>query len=413
MLAAFPPPVHTPRNNTSRSSWLRNSTWPIAAGQDRPGHSRSPSGQIEPKPKRRCCGLPVWAFILLVFLLLCLIVAAIVVPLEFFVFKNLGQKGNADPSITKCQESLTCLNGGTSVIAQGNCSCICANGFTGATCGNGGSTGCTTTNLVSTDGQSSINNVTLGRAIPRLLADANKNFSVPLSGTSILAKFNSGNLSCIAQNALVTFDGRSTRSGQATDEVQDVSEKQANFILNVESFPPISIITFTPTTTTTITITPSNGQSSQMPTTTMTTSSSLGNTQTSTPLTSPAKSTLLSTRSTSPLTSITTASTTSRAPTTPFSVTEEVLDFSRVAMLYILQQETVDKAISSQAQLQRLFSRASKGQTQVGSQVTQQEASSVDLGNGNSIDLVSLSVNIGDGPIGRRNSKRGVDNRHI
>jgi hypothetical protein len=100
---------------------------------------------------------------------------------------------------------------------------------------------------------------------------------------------------------------------------------------------------------------------------------------------------------------ITTTSITTRAPENPFSVTEEVLDFSRVAMLYILQQQTVDRAISSQAELQRLFTRATKSKTQMGSGVTQQEASSVNLGNGNTINLVSLSVNIGDGPIGRRN----------
>ncbi|OAQ68462.2 hypothetical protein VFPPC_04697 [Pochonia chlamydosporia 170] len=381
MLAAFPPPVHTPRNNPSRNSWLRGSTWPAVNGQDRPSHSRSPSGQIETKPKRRCCGLPLWAFILVVFLLLCLIVAAIVVPLEFFVFKNLGQKKDTNPSIGQCQNQLTCLNGGP-------------------TCGDGGSTGCTMTNLVSSDGKSSINNVTLGRAIPRILADANKNFSVPLSGTSILARFNSGNLSCIAQNALVTFDGRTMRSGQATDEVKDISDKQANFALNAEHYPPISIITFTPTTTTTVTITPP--LVGQMPATTVTTSIQRTQTVTTAPPTTPAKSTLSSVISSSPLMSITTASTTRRAPTTPFSVTEEVLDFSRVAMLYILQQQTVDKAISSQAELQRLFSRAGKGKTQMGSEVSEQEASNINLGNGNSINLISLSINIGDGPVGGR-----------
>jgi hypothetical protein len=75
-------------------------------------------------------------------------------------------------------------------------------------------------------------------------------------------------------------------------------------------------------------------------------------------------------------------------------------------MLYILQEQTVDKAISSQAVLQRLFSRATTGNTHIGNEVTQDEASRVDLGNGNTINLVSLSVDIGDGPIGRNNVKR-------
>ncbi|KAF5138168.1 hypothetical protein E5D57_001949 [Metarhizium anisopliae] len=242
----------------------------------------------------------------------------------------------------------------------------------------------------------------MGRAIPRLLADANKNFSVPLSGTSILARFNSGNLSCIAQNSIVTFDGRSTRSGQATDEVQDMRQNQANRALNAEEFPDISIITLVPpTTTTTITVTPP--VTGQKPTTSVPSSAPPGNTETTIPPTTPAESTLTSIfSSSSQSTSRSTASTTSRAPSN-FPVTEGVLDFSRVAMLYILQQKSVESAVSAQSTLQRLFSKAMRGQTQVGSQVTEQEASNVDLGGGNSINLVSLSVNVGNGPVGRRN----------
>src|SRR5690606_22940464 len=59
--------------------------------------------------------------------------------------------------------------------------------------------------------------VTLGQAIPRLLAAAQGNFSVPLSGTEILARFNSDSLSCTAQNSLVTFDGRSMRTGASQE----------------------------------------------------------------------------------------------------------------------------------------------------------------------------------------------------
>ncbi|KAK2589835.1 hypothetical protein QQS21_012483 [Conoideocrella luteorostrata] len=415
MLAAFPPPVHTPLNNTgSRSSWLRSSTWPNAEGQDRPTHSRSPSGQVETKPKRRCCGMPIWAFILLVFLLLCLIVAAIVVPLEFFVFKNLGNKDKEETSLSQCQKKLTCLNGGTSVITQDQCSCICTNGFTGSTCGEGGATGCTLTNLVSTDGQSNIKNVTLGRAIPRLLANANQNYSVPLSGTTILARFNSGNLSCIAQNSLVTFDGRATRSGQPTDEVEDVSVTQANLILNAENFPPVSIITFTPTTTTTITVPKGGGQYGQMTTTAATATASLPPEITRTSATSRPFST--SAQEMLPTTLI--IDTGSVVPSNPipgstptpvpaaFKVTEEKIDFARVAMLYILQEGTVDKAIAAQAELQRLFSRVTTAKTQQGAGVTQHEASNVDLGNGNSINLVDLSVNVGRGPVGCKSMKR-------
>ncbi|QPH18694.1 hypothetical protein C2857_003773 [Epichloe festucae Fl1] len=411
MLAAFPPPVHTPRNNTApRSSWLR-STWPAVQGQRQPTHSRSPSGQVVAKPKRRCCGLPIWALILLVSLMLCLIVAAIVVPLEFFVFKNLGNNDKQEPSLSQCQNTLACLNGGTSVIVRGSCSCICTNGFTGSTCGDGGATGCAMTNLVSADGRSNIHNVTLGQAIPRLLADANQNFSVPLSGTTILASFNAGNLSCIAQNSIVTFDGRSTRSGQPTDVVEDVSRKQANLLLNAERFPPISIITFTPTTTTTITV-PAGGHSSTpriSATTTAPTTAVKSTTRTGPGVTSAITPTSMTVSTpgqvvlpTTLVVDTGTATTTGTAPvTSAFVLTEEKVDFARIAMLYILQEESVEKAISAQGVLQQLFRRMTRSKTQPGNEVSLREASNVELGSANSINLVDLTVNVGKGPIGR------------
>lgn len=400
MLAAFPPPVHTPRNNTnSRNSWLRVSTWPIAAGQERRNHSRSASdGAPTKKPSRRCCGMPVWAFICLIILLLCLIVAAIVVPLEFFVFKNLGNKNNSANSVSKCQESLACLNGGTSILVQGNCSCICTNGFTGSTCGDAGSTGCTTTNLVSADGSSNIRNVTLGRAIPRLIAEANTNYSIPLSGTSILARFNSAGLSCIAQNSLVTFDGRSTRAGRATDEVQDVGKNEAKLILNAEEFSSLPRITITPPTTTT-TVTVFDGNFGQIPATSAvpSTKPSAASTEASpeslsTPM--PSSSGIISSRTTTTSTS---------DPNTALTVTEEIVDFCRVATLYILQEKGLDEAVSSQTTLQQLFSSITKSKTSKGTVVTEDQAKNVDLGGGKSINLVKFSVDIGAGPVGTKN----------
>ncbi|KAL3954829.1 hypothetical protein ACCO45_010392 [Purpureocillium lilacinum] len=349
MLAAFPPPVHTPRGNRqSNASWFRPSSWPAVGDQGARGHSRMSSiggNDGAKKQRRRCCGLPLWAFILVIFLLLCLVVAAIVVPLEFFVFKNLGNHGDDKDSLANCQSSLTCLNGGTNVVSQGVCSCICTNGFTGSNCGQSGSMGCTTTNLVATDGSASINNVTLGRAIPRLISQGDANFSLPLSGTIVLAKVNTANLSCIAQNALVTFDGWSTRGGEAKDEVTDASGKAARAVANRdENFPRCPSL-----------------------------------------------------RSPTP------------APTGLFTVTEEVVDFGRVAMLYILQEESVNAAESAQTELQALFSRASKSKTQLGVQVTEQEARKVIVGGDNTINLVDFTVDLGKGPVGRKNIKRSIE----
>ncbi|KND89857.1 hypothetical protein TOPH_05422 [Tolypocladium ophioglossoides CBS 100239] len=421
MLAAFPPPVQTPRGNRhSRASWLRPSSWPAVADQAQHGHSRSSSTQSNggaKKQGRRCCGLPLWAFVLVVIVLLCIIVAAIVVPLEFFVFKNLGKKDAPDQSLEDCQKSLACLNGGTNLMSQDMCSCICTNGFTGSNCAVAGSLGCTTTNLVATDGSTGINNVTLGRAIPRLIAEANSNFSIPLSGTIILAKLNSASLSCIAQNSLVTFDGRSTRAGQATDEVEDVGDKRVNGVANVEEeFPPISIISFTPPTMTTTVILQQGGQyesSPVVPRSTVGGPTSTPSKSTTSGMAAPSTSASPSTTSTSISGFPTTTGAPIPVPTGMFTVTEEVIDFARVAMLYILQEESVDAAENAQTELQRFFSRASRSKTQLGSQVTQQDAAKVAIGGDNSIDLVDFAVDIGKGPVGRKNVKRAVEDDEV
>ncbi|KAG6230451.1 hypothetical protein E4U34_000635 [Claviceps purpurea] len=417
MLAAFPPPVHTPRNNVaSRLSWLRGGGWPGAKGQYGPSHSRTPSGQIVTKPKRRCCGLPIWAFILLVILALCIIAAAVVLPLEFFVFKNLGSSDDNNtpqPSLSQCQQTLPCLNGGRSLLAQDKCSCICTNGFTGPTCGDGGSTGCAMTDLVSTDGQSHIQNVTLGRAIPRLIAGANQNYSVPLFGTTILDRFNAGNLSCIAQNSLVTFDGRSTRLGQPTDEVDDLSDKQANMVSNadLEHFPPISVLSLTRPVNT-------GGEGPQGGAGIVTPATPTKATTTSPPGWAPAitpnsqnPSSLLEKQLPQTLVVDTGSAATRRSsPTTPaFQVTEEKVDFARVAMLYILQEGSVEKAISAQGELQQLFSRVSRSKKERGMEVSILEASNLDLGSGYNINMVDLTVNVGKGAVGRGTIKA----RHV
>ncbi|KAG6000165.1 hypothetical protein E4U21_005760 [Claviceps maximensis] len=401
MLAAFPPPVHTPRNNTaSRLSWFRSSGWPGAPGQDRPTHSRSPSGEVVAKPKRRCCGLPIWAFVLLVLFTLCLIAAAIVIPLEFFVFKNLGDSDKQEPTSSQCQRTLICLNGGRNLLAQGSCSCICTNGFTGSTCGNSGATGCAMTDLVSMDGRSNMQNVTLGRAIPRLIAEANQNYSLPLSGTTILARFNAANLSCIAQNSLVTFDGRSTRTGRPTDEVEDMSDKQANLSSNAEQFPEISSLSVTapgdaqrgsgrtaapaspmkePSTgplNLVPAITPSsNDMSSRLPQSDLPTTLVVDTSQTTTTRSDPVAS--------------------------GFVVTEEKVDFARVAMLYILQQASVDKAIYAQSELQELFNKVTRSKKERGVLVSTSEASHVDLGSGYSINMMDLTIHFENGSVGR------------
>ncbi|EJT70478.1 hypothetical protein GGTG_11501 [Gaeumannomyces tritici R3-111a-1] len=446
MLAAFPPPaqpVHQARRSWRQSVRDEINSWPLPARFSGAGRSRDNSPRDEPpalptyniagtgnngngvnnasnsrgeqKQGRRCCGLPLWGFIILVIVLLIIVTAAVVIPVEFFVIRrgNTGA-GNAQPALTECQNMLTCANGGTNVVtAQGACSCICTGGFTGATCTVPGANGCTTTNIVDQSpnvGSNIINNVTLGDALPRLIQTAVQNFSIPLSVTQILAKFNSGSLSCLAENALVTFNGDSgsglsqatvpgttnnaakgpqpelpkVPAGVAVEVVTVVVKRQAGQGFSTTLSGSVSFGTtltaIPPTTTTTVTTTISRRTSSSS-------SSSSSSRSTSTP----------STRSPPPSTS-----TTQRNPppaSTSFPVTGQVLDFARISVLFVLQQQTLQNAETAQIALQRFFTAAGQGSA-APSPVTPAQARNLTLGNGNSVNLVDFAVDVGAGPVG-------------
>lgn len=400
MLAAFPPPAGTPGpTRNSRGSWFRRSTssWPLAPsrGQTPQGISGAQATHANgsnadaaqgTKKRRRCCGLPLWAFILILALFLLIVAAAIVLPLYFFVFTDANNDNNNSndnnnhtaPALADCQAQIDCNNGGTHIIARGVCSCICTNGFTGPSCEVEGAAGCTSTDLVIMGDEDNIDDVTLGEALPRLIQEAQSNFTVPLMGTTILAKFNQEGLSCIAQNSLVTFDGRSTRTGSPGEEVviDDESlqgsdggaELQAAFgTVAAITVPPVqasTILSGTVTVTTTITSFPTPSVSLPGPTATTTSNGGLA----------------------------------VPTPTAAFSVTEEVLDFSRIAILFFLQERNLRTAASAQTTLQRFLAQASRSQEGGRDGVTQQLASNLTLANGVSVDLVNFRVNVPDMP---------------
>ncbi|KAF8859956.1 hypothetical protein BDZ45DRAFT_704061 [Acephala macrosclerotiorum] len=351
MLAAFPPPgIATPTRGGTPVRPV--SSWP-SAGQ----YGDLANSSEQPKKKRRCCGLPCWGFILVLLILLVIIAAAVVVPLELLVFHKPSSKLSTTVSaLQQCEASSTtaCKNGGTSVIDNGSCACICTNGFTGSTCTIANATGCTTTTL------SNLANVTLGDSIGRLIADAQTNFSIPLSESTIIARFNNANLTCASENALVTFDGESEREGNANDVVS------------------------------TGTSTKNKRDTTSSASCSVATSDSGIIYDSSTP--SSTASTKTSTSTSSSTTS--SASSTATNPLGVFNITEEVLDFARVAVLYILQQEQFDAAVTAQSGLQKFFSLQS---------FTNMAAANVSLGNGNVVDLLAFTVNAGNGTVGSKN----------
>ncbi|CAK7229549.1 hypothetical protein SCUCBS95973_007261 [Sporothrix curviconia] len=362
---------------------------------------------------RRCCGLPLWGFVVIVIVILIIIAAAVVIPLEFFVIRK--QNNGSNSALAKCQSQITCANGGTNVVsAQGVCSCICTNDFTGFDCSVAGDNGCTTTTLASSATTSSLANVTLGNALPRLIEQAEQNFSIPLSGTQILAVFSSGNLSCVAENALITFDGETVRQSSSGSTVVsafladdgDEGDDGDSDDGNVSIVSGVAIVTVTVEASaakarrgfSTIVTAPAGASADAdkvFPTQSGTTL--MISTQITPSIVSPTSTTTVTTTITPSPTSSSTAtasgSGTSASASATFKVTEDVLDFARVAVLFILQQDTLEDAELAQSDLQRFFTEASASSLTDGEGVSVEAASNVTLGNKNSINLVQLQVN--------------------
>lgn len=400
MLAAFPPPAQATSRASRVGSWFKNTaSWPLPPNrqiddrQEEGGRSRSdPEGG---KGRRKYCGLPLWGLILVILIVVAIIAAAIFVPLQFFVFNNGGGGPFEDSSLEQCRSQMSCENGGTNVVTQDVCSCICTNGFTGSTCTDQGTSGCTTTRLVNQDENPDIDDVTMGQAIPRLIRDADGNFSVPLSGTAILARFNMGDLSCTAQNSLVTFDGRSGAMGggsgaaQAAIQEKDVGAPAA---AQVAAFVSISVITVIPWATRTAS---THGfRTIPREDVHVVTSGTTTTTVTTTPRPTP----------NSPASESGPTNYSLDAPMKSFSVNEEVLDFARVAVLFVLQEDGINEASRAQSVLQRFFTE-SDGK----SGPSADEAMNIDLGNGNAIDLVNFRIDAGTGVMGEGdNEKRAL-----
>jgi hypothetical protein len=122
------------------------------------------------KPHRRCCGMPLWAFLLVLLILIMLVVAAILVPVCLIVIPNSHHDGN------------------------------CVKASIGST-----------------------SNAQIGSAIPDLLTHANETFGVPLNGSGLLSLFAAQKMSCSAENALVTFSSLTKRDHTHVRHARHVS----------------------------------------------------------------------------------------------------------------------------------------------------------------------------------------------
>lgn len=206
ILAAFPSPsIATPSSiRWPPSSMTKSST---KAHGPPPPESVDESALHKSKA-RKCCGMPLWIFALALALVVLLVAAAVVIPITLIV---LPRTRHGAPSLASCKEKARCGHGGSSVVADNSCGCVCANGFTGSNCANPRDQSCTWTDIKIGESRTVYQNATVGSGLPRLFFGAKSNFSIPLDSTTILSRFSATNLTCAEENVLVTFNGKAQR----------------------------------------------------------------------------------------------------------------------------------------------------------------------------------------------------------
>ncbi|KAK8230448.1 hypothetical protein HDK90DRAFT_417062 [Phyllosticta capitalensis] len=332
MLTSFPrPATASPQRSPPRSPY--GTHWPTGLAKEQ----HYDDDQVPPKKRgKRCCGMPRKAFIIFMIIIALLAIAAVVVSvvLTQIVFKN-NDSSNASQqkSVSGCAASLPCSNGGTSMLdPTGSCACICANGYTGASCTQAPDSGCTTTNM----GGSS--NATIGSAVPELITKSQSSFQIPLNGTQLLALFSKANMSCSAENALVTFSGLSKKARRGLDWPAQIEllldDEEENVAKPAPAPVPLSMYSATST-----------------------------------------------------VTSSPTSSTTTPSSTSTSGISAKRLAFCQTGVLYIFQaSSSLDHAVAAQENLQTYFTEyVAGGQAAM-------SATAVSLGNGWTIDLTGWTV---------------------
>jgi len=287
-------------------------------------NSNSDHGEAEEKPakrSRRCCGMPLWLFILVCVAVIIIITLAILLP----VFLVAVPKERANNEST-CEASYPCENGGVSVSSGPVCSCVCTNGYTGSQCTIAGDSSCTTTDI---DGSSTSKTATMGSDLPQLFQDSQEIFNIHLDPVTIMALFSKSNVPCTTQNELVSINDFSSKTRRFfpvwLDELpsQTLAARDTVATMNgivFDDSPPTAESLPTVTDITTASLPPQE----------MSTASSFETSITSAP-TSTA-------RTTNPSTSTTFTSTpTSTTTSTSSGVPQKALTFSQVAILYVFE----------------------------------------------------------------------------
>ncbi|KAI9374675.1 hypothetical protein BJX61DRAFT_540582 [Aspergillus egyptiacus] len=215
ILASFPNPAATSEGHSSWPVFWRRSTLQQLNSQER-GQEWG-QGNEKARPRRRCCGMPLWAFIVVCVVILLVIAAAVLLPVFLVVVPRENSSGDNG---SMCEKTTPCSNGGVSVSSGDVCSCVCINGYTGSHCTVAGDASCVTTEIAQ---GSTSRNATMGDELPRLFQASLDNFSIPLDPITIMALFSQNDVSCTTENALVSFKGPSSNSNERRSETLDSS----------------------------------------------------------------------------------------------------------------------------------------------------------------------------------------------
>lgn len=334
MLASFPNPGPTTPGNRG--------SWPVFLLRPSPRNAEplrsNDDGSDAKRVQRKCCGIPRKWFILLCILLFILIVLAILLPV-FLVTAPMQNISNA-PS---CSETKPCQNGGVSVSSGVQCSCVCSNGYTGSQCTIAGDSSCVTSEV---ENGTIAKKATMGSSLPPLFHDSQQKFGIKLDSITIMALFSVNNVSCKTENALVAFSDVKRSSGnhrRSIDLLLDTDVDDGNSDVpsrsqSLDSTATGAVLAARATATSNgIIYYDSPGNQGSDPR-----GASIPTPSTSIPPTKQTSSGTGANTETKP------ASSSSNSTTVPDAVAE----FSRVAVLYILQKTgSLDSALYSESQI--------------------------------------------------------------
>lgn len=285
--------------------------------------------------QRKCCGIPRKWFIILCILLFIIVVLAILLP----VFLVAVPKQNSS-SAQSCSQTKPCQNGGVSVSSGTQCSCVCSNGYTGAQCTIAGDSSCVTSEV---DNGTITKKATMGSSLPTLFSESQQKFGINLDSVTIMALFSMRNVSCKAENALIAFSDvkRSNSNGNSRRSIDlpldlDLGTEDSNVPSQSVDLAATGAALAARSTAT------SNG---------IVYDNSLGSESQGPSAPTPSTSILPTTQITSGA-SATTETKPASGSTNSTTVPDAVVEFSQVAVLYILQKTgSFDSALYSESQI--------------------------------------------------------------